>query len=152
MNSPVNDDVPNWEAYRMSLKTMKLLASQSTHWRATTEFKNSGVDYVDYIRGKNSDFDILSFEGSGICKPVELINIRGHSGVATTAQFWQKAGFNGLHIDSSITGCLFRANGGSVPGENDFGYYCEIPSRINPNFRGMKNDESTTEYWFGGYL
>ncbi|XP_031554338.1 uncharacterized protein LOC116291312 [Actinia tenebrosa] len=34
-DSKANDDVPRWEAYRMSLKTMKLLASQSTHWRAT---------------------------------------------------------------------------------------------------------------------
>ncbi|XP_048577923.1 uncharacterized protein LOC116610719 [Nematostella vectensis] len=144
-----NENNPNWNDFRLSLPRMQLLKSQSTHWRVTTGFPVYGVDYRDYVRGNFLAFDIMTFSGGGICKPVELVNIRGLLGTNTEAAFWQNG--IGFHIDSGATHCQFKPNSGAVHSENNFGYYCESDPSMNVNFRGTKDDDSTTEYWFGGY-
>ena len=70
-NSPVDENLPNWNKYRMSLSMMNDLSTQSTHWRATCSFPTHGVDYVDYVRGKFVDLDVVNFVGNGVCKRVE---------------------------------------------------------------------------------
>ena len=53
-----------------------------------------------------------------------------------------------LTTDSSVTGCGFVASAGAVPSEDNFGYY----GTINTNFRCTMADDSSTQWWFGGYL
>ena len=155
-DAPINHNNPNWSAYRLTLARMKTLRSRSTHWRATCSFNRprfqnleKAIDYRDYLRGKFSNFDIMTFLGYGKCFPVEYVNIRGHAaGNGTTAQFWQDQSTYTLHIDSSVAGCAFKPNAGAVYSEDNFGYY----DKINTNFRCTAGDDATTQWWFGGYL
>jgi len=154
-DAPINHNNPNWSAYRLTLARMKTLRSRSTHWRATCSFNRprfqnleKAIDYRDYLRGKFSNFDIMTFLGYGKCFPVEYVNIRGHAaGNGTTAQFWQVQSTFTLHI-SRAAGCAFKPNAGAVYSEDNFGYY----DKINTNFRCTAGDEATTQWWFGGYL
>ena len=66
-DAPINHKTPNWHAYRQSLARMNNISSQSTHWRATCSFNlprfqnlEKSVDYRDYIRGKFSEFNIMT--------------------------------------------------------------------------------------------
>lgn len=146
-NGPVNENSHNWNMYRLSLPRIRSLQTHSTHWRATCSYPNHDIDYRDYLRGNFKDFNIVDYLGSGQCRKVEYINIRGHIGIHLTARFWQStSGF--LHIDSSHTGCQFNPTSGSVSSEDNFGGH----SASNPNFRCTKDGQSTTQWWFGGHL
>ena len=149
-DAPINHKTPNWHAYRQTLDRMKTLRNQSNYWRTTCGFNQvEEIDYRDYIRGKFGDFDIMAFLGYEQCFPVDYINIRGHAaGSGTTAKFWQVQNTYMLHIDSSATGCGFVATSGAVPSEDNFGYY----GVINSNFRCTMAGDSTTQWWFGGFL
>ncbi|KAL9953330.1 hypothetical protein ACROYT_G040731 [Oculina patagonica] len=149
-DAPINHNTPNWYIYRQTLARMKSLRSRSTYWRATCSFNimKGKIDYKDYLRSKFSEFDIMSFLGGGHCKRVDYVNIRGHAaGSGTTAQVWQGHGYI-FHIDSSHTGCAFKPNAGSVPSEDNFGYY----GHVNTNFRCTMANYQTTNWWFGGYM
>ena len=89
-NSPQNEDNLNWDLYRLSLARMRFLQGQSTHWRATCSYPINGIDFRDYLRGNFKDFNIIDYVGSGTCKKVEYINIRGHVATDLTIPFWQK--------------------------------------------------------------
>jgi hypothetical protein len=145
----VNEDTPNWEAYRLSRNRMKLLANQSTHWRATSSANEYGIDYRDYLRVNLSTFDILDFLGREVCKNVEYVNIRGIKAVSTTVPFWQLSQSNALHTDSGSNACGYDARQGAVSSENNFGFLCDDG---NPAFRAAEHADSTTDHWFGGYL
>ena len=107
------------------------------------------MDFRDYLRAKLSSLDVLTFQGTGSCKMVEYIDIRGHKGYDVTVPFWQTS-YATLHTDTdAVHGCQFNGKAGSVHSEDNFGFY---GSGLNPKFRGSENDDSTTEYWFGGYL
>ena len=108
------------------------------------------IDYRDYLRGKFSDFDIMAYNGHGQCFSVDYVNIRGYlSGSGTTVRFWQVFDTYTLHTDSYHSGdCAFKPNTGAVTSEDNFGYY----GTINKNFRCTMADDSTTQWWFGGYL
>ena len=150
-DAPVNENTPNWYSYRQILARMKNIRSRSTHWRATCSFNQVGaIDYRDYIRGKFSDFDIMAFSGRGVCFPVEYVNIRGHAaGKDTTVLFWQVQDSGFLHPDSSSShGCEFKPNVRAVTSEDNFGLY----SDVNVQFRCTAGDNSTTQWWFGGYV
>ena len=148
-NVPVNERSPNWLLYRLSNARMHSIQSQSTHWRSTCSFPTFGVDYTDYVRGNFRDFNVLTYLGTGQCKKVDFINIRGNVGFSTTVKFWQgKPWF--LHTDSSYKGCPFQvlANRGATREEDNFGHY----QHTNPKFRCTAGAQSTTQWWFGGYL
>lgn len=152
-DAPLNHKTPNWEMYRQTLARMKSIRSRSTHWRATCWFEDfhqgTHFSYEDYLRGKFSDFDIMSWAGSSSCQPVDYVNIRGHSAYGgQTAQFWQAKDQYTLHIDSSQTKCDFKPNGGAVGGEDNFGFYGTVGTR----FRCTYYNYRTTQWWFGGYL
>ncbi|XP_031567568.1 uncharacterized protein LOC116302418 [Actinia tenebrosa] len=148
---PVNQDNPNWEAYRLSLRRMQFLFNQSTHWRVTSSSYKYGVDFRDYVRASLSAFDILSYLGRGECKNVEYINIRGINASFTTVPFWQSLASPAdiLHTDSSLNPCAFDARQGAVASENNFGLLC---IDTNPAFRASESADSTNEHWMGGYL
>ncbi|XP_020911400.1 uncharacterized protein LOC110249158 [Exaiptasia diaphana] len=149
-NYPLNADSPNWEAYRLSLGRMQRLSQQSTHVRVTTSFPEYNVEFRDYFRTKLSHFDILSFYGSKSCFFMEIIDVRNHKGFNVTVGFWQlEAEF--LHTDTEHKTCQFDASRGSLGSENNFGSYCQA-NCVNPVFRGCEKDDSTTNYWFGGYM
>ena len=145
-DSPVDESLPNWNRYRMSLSMMNDLSSQSTHWRATCSFPTHGVDYVDYVRGKLVDFDVVNFLGNNVCKRVEYVNIRGHQCNDCDLSWWQESGNHLLHTDSSYTPCSFDGSHGAVYEEDNFGHY----AYVNPNFRCTADASATTSWWFGG--
>ncbi|KAL9953348.1 hypothetical protein ACROYT_G040750 [Oculina patagonica] len=150
-DAPINHNTPNWYIYRQTVARMESLRSRSTYWRATCSFNimKQKIDYRDYLRGKFSDFDIMSFFGGGQCKPVDYVNIRGHAaGSGTTAKFWQWHSYI-LHTDSSMPGsCAFKPNAGAISSEDNFGYY----NTVNKNFRCTMGDVHSTNWWFGGYM
>jgi len=148
INDPVNENSPNWFLYRLTADQMKSLKAVSTHWRATCSFDKHGINhYEDYVRGQFAEADILAFLGSGVCLKTELVNIRGHIGIHKTARFWQVVGTYFLHIDSASKGCQFDPTVSSVSSEDNFGFY----DRTNPKFTCTTNEDSTTQWWFGGY-
>jgi len=148
-NAPVNEQTPNWAAYRMSEEQLNFLKTKSTHWRATCSFDQIDFDYKDYMRGNFIDFDITKFTGKFICKNVEYVNIRGIMGHQTAA-FWQNEDQHFLHIDSSASGqrCSFDGGAGAKGSEDNFGLY----HVVNPAFRCTASPTATTQYWFGSYL
>ena len=100
---------------------------------------------------ETSDFNIIDFLGSGTCKRVEYINIRGYNGTNLTAPFWQQLNIYTLHIDchSRYTKCEFNAaRTGAVSSEDNFGYY----GSFNTNFRCTQGTQSTTQWWFGALV
>jgi len=115
-DAPINYNTPNWYSYRQTLARMKSIRSRSTYWRATCSFdemqwsmsKMGTVSYRDYLRGKISNFDIMTYHGDGQCLPVDYVNIRGNAASATTTPFWQVRDRYALHIDSNHTDCAFR--------------------------------------------
>lgn len=85
------ETIENWDAYRQALARMKSVRSHSIHWRATCSFNRPDFQNLrnrDCLRGKFSSFDNMNFVGSGQCKPVEYVNIRGHvaGGAGATAK------------------------------------------------------------------
>ena len=128
---------------------MTSLQNHSTHWRATCNHPTDKIDFRDYLRGNFKDFDIVDFLGSGTCKKVEYVNIRGHVGTHLTVNFWQELNAWFLHIDSEYNSCQFTAmNTGAVFSEDNFGHY----HSFNPTFRCTKGTQSTTQWWFGSHL
>ena len=148
-NKPLEEENVNWYLYRLRLSRMEDLKVVSTHWRATCSLQLSGVDYTDYVRVELSRLDLIKFQGSNVCFPVEFINIRGHSCNNCTVSWWQLPGVL-LHHDSSVQACDFGATPGSLGSEDNFGLY----TVTNPKFRCTDADQpfSTTNHWIGGYL
>ena len=144
-DSPVDESLPNWNRYRMGSSMMNDLSTQSTHWRATCSFPTHGVDYVDYVRGKFVDFDIINFVGAGQCKRAEYVNIRGHQCSDCNVPWWQTSS-DGLHTDSSYSFCGYDPTQGAVYSEDNFGLYIGV----NSNFRCTSDASATTNWWFGG--
>ena len=147
-DKPVNESIPKWDAYRLSLFKMKQLRSLSSHWRITCSFQLDGLVNRDYVRGKFVDFDIIDFKGSGTCMNVEYVNVRGYSCSNCQMAWWQDEN-EILHHDSSTPRCGYDASKGAVATEDNFGFY----TRFNPSFRCTESGrESTTNHWFGSYL
>ena len=148
IDSPVDENLPNWNKYRMSLSMMNDLSAQSTHWRATCSFPTHGVDYVDYVRGKFVNLDVVNFLGDTVCKRVEYVNIRGHRCSDCDIPWWQGGKPWFLHTDSDHTTCGFDPTAGAVFSEDNFGYY----GAVNSNFRCTADASATTNWWFGGNI
>ena len=126
---------------------MESIQNYTTLWRMTCDFKAYGVDYRDYVRGKKEELNVITFAGSNVCKRVEYVNVRGHNCSQCTVPFFQLT-YHNLHIDSRATSCEFRGNIGSVYSEDNFGHY----NSVNTAFRCTRNQQTTTQLWFGDYL
>ena len=147
-NFPVNHNSPRWDYYRLTKDRMLRLSGVSTHWRATCNFPEVGIDYHDYVRVKISELNPVTYEGEGLCKTVELIQIRGRLEFSLTVPFWQKANKYHLCSESSSESCEIKATPKAVSSEDNWGYY----GTTNPKFRCTSSPQSTTQFWFGGYL
>ena len=126
---------------------MESVQKYTTLWRITCSFQTKGIDYRDYVRGKKQELDVITFQGSDICKKVEYLNIRGHNCSRCTAIFYQTDLYS-LYIDSRSTYCDFDGSSGAAYSEDNFGSYIYI----NLAFRCTENQESTTGMWFGDYI
>ena len=150
-DEPISEDVPNWDAYRLSLSHMKFIRSHTTHWRATCNFPTDGIQFRDYLRSNFDIFDLMSSKSAGhrLCQKYEFLNIRGIECSNCTAATWY-GGYNSMSfsIDSSTdAGCDFNAVSGSVSSEDNFGVY----QYTNPSFRCTASPTSTTQFWFGSH-
>ncbi|KAK3748068.1 hypothetical protein QZH41_014758 [Actinostola sp. cb2023] len=144
LNAPLNEDDPNWDSYRLSLPRMQHISRSSSHWRITCNFPQDGLSYVDYVRLKISNFDMLSFAGGAMCKRVEYINVLNHKCSSCTVAWWQGSGYI-LHHDITYNGCEFGSTPGGINSQDVFGFYIAV----NYKFRCCLSDESNTNYWFG---
>ena len=152
-DTPLNQDTPRWDAYRLSLTRMQQLRSVSTHWRVTCNFDTEGVLYRDYVRARFNEIDPISLSGKGLCKKVEYMNVRGHNCTGCTAAWWQfqdSGGQNIFHHDSSIDSCQFGNTPDAAPSEDNFGLY--VNGNTNSQFRCTSAGLSTTNHWFGGHV
>ena len=143
---PVNENSPRWDYYRLSKDKMTRLAGRSTHWRAACNFPQVGINYKDYVRVKMSELNPMKFTGSGTCISVELIQLRGRLEFSLTAPFWQSNSH--LHHDSASKLCEMKNTPNAVSSEDNWGGY----GAINPKFSCTSSPQSTTQFWFGGYI
>ena len=143
----VNQHTPNWEKYRIGGSRMRIVASQSTHWRVTCDFPVSGVDYRDYVRATFENLNPLEYTASGECREMEYINIRGHNCTQCTAAWWQTESQQLTHF-SDLDGCQFGITQGSLDNEANFGGYWK--NKFTSEFRCSSKDTSSTNHWFGG--
>lgn len=144
---PRNQNVPEWNNYRLSMSRMESIQDVSTHWRATCNFPTDGVDYRDYIRVSLKNLNLLQEPTeSGFCLLTEFVNVRGHECFNCTVLIFHSSVFS-LHMDSyegPSSGCDF---GGGIADEDNFGYYLTQ----NPAFRCSSSPSSTTQYWLGSF-
>ena len=156
-NKPFYVDYPDnkkgfsWNKFRLSLSQMDMIANHSTHFRATCNFNIDGLIYIDYLRAKFTDIDVMELKFDE-CKKYEYINIRGYGCENCTANFVQQDQRH-AHIDSyegSLRGCQLISPGAlELPGgEDNFGYY----ETVNTVHRCSSRRDSTTQWWFGEQL
>lgn len=147
---PVNESFPtSWPSYRLSLAAMQSVRVQSSHWRATCDFPEIGVDFRDYDRASLDAFDVMdSFLPSYSCRRYEFINIRGNQCVDCTAYTGTLSNYQPFILSyfSKYGSCEFdgRPNG-NVISEFNFGIYFIS----NPAFRCSATKNSTTQLWLG---
>lgn len=148
VDSPETAEMANWQAYRLPLRKMEELKSQSTHWRVTCSFPTLGVDYRDYVRAEFQKFDILTFSAGRACKEVEYMDVRGYNCQQCTAAWGQKKN-DFLTHRSDVNTCGRSSTPDHLNGEQTFGRYRK---GRNPNFRCTSANSSTTNFWFGHKL
>jgi len=149
IDHPVNEDdeMINWNAYRLSLSRMQSIADLSTHVRATCNFPDDGLMYTDYARAKLEGHDLFG-DWIAQCHTYQFVNIRGIECEDCTAETWLTKAW---HIDSYAspsTGCQFDGRSERVPSEDNFGWYRDT----NPAFRCTSNQNSNTQHWIGSKL
>ncbi|KAL9967567.1 hypothetical protein ACROYT_G025822 [Oculina patagonica] len=144
---PINQEMPEWNSYRLSMSRMQSIQDASTHWRATCNFPTDGVDYRDYWRVSLDMLDLLvEPDASGPCLLAEFVNVRGDECVNCTVLKAYNEYFT-LHMDSYYgpqNGCDF---GGGIIDEDNFGFY----TTANPAFRCTSSMSSTTQFWLGSF-
>ena len=146
-DKPLNENNPNWVKYRLSRAHMKQIAKRSTYFRATCQFHIGGVKYVDYLRGRLSDFNLIPKTEFRGCAKYEYVNIRGHQCHNCTV-YTHQTNEQHVHVDSYISR---RCGLGRVPGaksghgEDNFGFYFIV----NHNHRCSANSTATTQWWLG---
>ena len=148
ISHPLHESNPNWNYYRLSYLHMKDIADVSTHFRATCQFPVEGVNYVDYIRGKLNDTDVLDAKYVASCMKYDYVNIRGHECHNCTA-FTVLWSLVHIHVDGYTSnlctlGRAPDALGGL--GDDNFGYY-GVPHGKHRCITGIT---ATTQWWFGG--
>jgi len=142
-----DDEMINWNAYRLSLSRMQSIANASTHLRATCNFPDDGLVYTDYARAQLEGHDLFGF-WIAQCRTYEYLNIRGTDCQECTAGTWQRKAWHiNSYISSTKAGCQFDGSNG-VYWEQNFGLYVYA----NSAFRCTANLNSTTQHWIGSKL
>ena len=147
-DKPLNGNSPNWIKYRLSRAHMKGIAKRSTYFRATCQFPISGVKYVDYLRGRLSDFNLIPKTEFRGCAKYEYVNIRGHQCYNCTV-YTHQTNKEHIHIESYTSrNCGLGHVPGAITGngEDNFGFYLVV----NPDHRCSANSTTTTQWWLGG--
>ncbi|XP_031564311.1 uncharacterized protein LOC116299733 [Actinia tenebrosa] len=149
MDFPSNEEnPPNWSDYRLSRNTMQHVKRDATHWRASCNYDKDRLMKTDYIRGRLSEMDILTYLGGFTCARVEYINVRGISCQNCTTHFRQTSVLHAF-VDSGYglnIGCQWNGRHGAVR------YWCDNFGRydiINPAHRCPSSLSSTTQWWLG---
>ena len=154
VDNPGQEKAFSWNNFRLTLSRMDMTANHSTHFRATCNFYTDGLIYIDYLRAKFTDIDLMRLKFDG-CKKYEYINIRGFGCENCTAHFVQQDQWH-AHVDSYygslVMGCQLKSPlTGAVElpeGEDNFGYY----KTVNHVHRCSSRRDSTTQWWFGEHL
>ena len=148
-DAPLNSSNPNWEAYRLSLKKMKELRTESSHWRVTCNFPTDVFDYRDYVKGNFSQVNLLNVDGHNVCRMVDYINVKGRNCSHCTVAWWQDTGTM-FHHDLSLGKCFFETfiNVNTVFNADYFGWY----ENIDSSFSCCTDDSSSTNRWFGAQI
>jgi len=145
---PRNQDVPEWNNFRLSMLRIKSIQDVSTHWRATCNFPTNGIDYRDYIRVSLKNLNLLQEPNeSDFCLLTEFVNVRGNACLNCTVLVGYSWVYS-LHMDSYFgprEGCDFPGVG--INDEDNFGFY----DVQNSAFRCTSSLSSTTQYWLGSY-
>ena len=151
LDDPLNQSSPNWDLYRLSLPRMKTVRGSSRYWRVSCNYGDHGIDRRDYAISKWTDIDLLNLNGAG-CRRFVYIDVHGsHCSNCTT---WVHQGLAGSRMFlvavpfGKTQGCDLSAERGSGLYDESFGYYMAT----NPHFRCTANNESTTQFWFGGTI
>ena len=147
-DNPINENILQWDAFRLSMSHMKQLIGVSTHFRATCNFPTDGLSYTDYVRAKLSIVDLMNSVNS--CFTLEFLNIRGHSCANCDSVFAHRSSYH-PHLDSyhGATKSAFKEQGiGTVVSEDNFGYYASA----NPVHRCTSSQSATTQWWIGGKI
>eukprot|EP00118_Oscarella_pearsei_P019414 m.206322 g.206322 ORF g.206322 m.206322 type:complete len:288 (+) comp39671_c0_seq13:566-1429(+) len=147
-NFPISHNSPRWDYYRLTKDRMTRLADVSTHWRATCNFPEVGLTYKDYVRVKMRALNPVTFSGGGTCIPVEMIDSHGRREFQLTANFYQKYNYEQLCHSSWMDLCEMKKTPGVKRLANSWGCY----AGVDPNFSCAKTPDSTTQFWFGGYV
>ncbi|XP_031558375.1 uncharacterized protein LOC116294844 [Actinia tenebrosa] len=150
---PSNEGNFTWSDYRLSHNAMQHVKRDATHWRATCKYDTDGLNKTDYIRGRLSEMDILTFAGEFVCARVEYINVRGISCENCTAVLKQLANRH-IFVDSAkgfYIGCDWDGREGAIRKTaqnycNNFGFY---DTQYNPAHRCTASQSSTTQWWLG---
>ena len=154
VDNPDTKNAFSWNKFRLTLSQMDMIANHSTHFRATCNFNTDGLIFIDYLRAKFTNIDIMRLKYDG-CKKYEYINIRGYGCENCTADFVQQDRWH-AHVDSYhgslYKGCqLTSPQTGAIKlpeGEDNFGFY----ETVNPVHRCSSSPNSTTQWWFGEQL
>ena len=79
-NCPLNEDTPNWYAFRLNSQRMRAMRTGSTHFRFTCSQHGPFVklkNYKDYVRVSLSQLDPFTLDDvNGKCAAAEFVSIR----------------------------------------------------------------------------
>lgn len=151
---PVNTDNFNWQDYRLSRSVMIHTLNHSSHWRATCNYNSEGLVKRDYIRGRLSNFDVITKDQRAECIRVEYINVRGINCTDCTTLARHTADRH-VFVDSGrgkIYGCDINFRKGSIQNHND---YCDNFGKytvVNHAHRCTATPNSTTQWWLGSLV
>ena len=68
---------------------MGSLKAHSSLWRATCSYSTHSIVLTAYVRGNFKDINIVASTGSGVCKKMDFVNIRGHRMDIHQVKRWQ---------------------------------------------------------------
>ncbi|XP_020892491.1 uncharacterized protein LOC110231782 [Exaiptasia diaphana] len=146
-NAPKNEDSPNFDLYRSSLKRMKEIRSKSTLFRATCDFPNRVSLTPDLLIGRLSDVDILKTVTaySLICRRFKFIDVRGYNCSDCTAlTAWDVR--HHFHIDVTWPNYKCHFNPPiAVPNVDSFGFY-KYTDKVS---KCTAKTKATTQWWLG---
>ena len=158
VDNPDKTKAFSWNKFRLTLSRMNMIAKRSTHFRATCNFNSDGLIYIDYLRAKFTNIDVMQLRYDG-CKKYDYVNIRGHGCENCNVHFVQEDRWHahvdsyygpskGCQLKSAQTGAVKYDSLGVPGGEDNFGFY----GTVNPVHRCSSSPDSTTQWWFGEQL
>ena len=152
----VNDNSPNWNAYRLSKARMLSIHSQSSQWRATCNYNSDGVIFTDYIQSTFENVDPMTYREYA-CKKVTYVNIRGSSCNECTIWIdqYNNNEFGIVSWFSQYGPITPKCDFINAPGEKNykagFGLFL-TRQNTNSEHRCAAGPTATTQYWFGASL